>query len=256
MKPPPPARTFYGPQLAQGAARRQRRGAGLFAAFALFLGGCASTHYEIRVNASAPVQTARTGTYRIVDRVVPPQHALLYQDAAKIVRRAFAAKGMREATDGTEPDVLIVFGCGIGPATTRRTTVSQPVFLLVVGRVSYQRIQVGYTARGDPIYKEVPVQEPMRDEFAGVRTYPVDVKVFKKQLRLRAFENKDAADQVTPVEAWSVDATCEGEGQEIRQVLPALAAACMVYAGKNLPHPETIRLKDTDRNVAAITASR
>jgi hypothetical protein len=80
----------------------------------------------------------------------------------------------------------------------------------------------------------------------------VTVVVYEKYLRLTARENKEPVEGQPPTEIWTLDITSEGESKDIRKALPILAAASIDYVGKDSKGQKTIRIKDTDKDVAFI----
>lgn len=235
-----------------GQASRRRFLSAVFVTCALLLGGCASTTYDVKVTAQAQAQTKAPRSYRLVDQPVDEKFRPLYQEAIKIVRRALATKGLNELPGPAEPDWLITFNCTVGPPITNRTVGTEAVYVLVPGPVRYETVQVGTSANGTPIYQTVARQEPPTQQLYGYRDFPIDVTSFKKYLRWRAFENKLSGNTAQPQLAWSADATCESGDKDILKILPVLAAASMVYFGKSSDGSELIRIKATDRDVAAI----
>lgn len=224
----------------------------VFATCVFLLGGCASTTYEVKVTAQAQAPTKTPRSYRLVEQAVDERHRPLYHEAAKIVRSALATKGLTELPGPAEPDWFVSINCTVGPPITNRTVGTEAIYFMVPGPVRYETVQVGTSANGAPIYQTVARQDPPSQQLYGYRDYPIDVTFFKKYLRLRAFENRSAGNTVQPEVVWSADATCESEGAEVRKILPVLAAASMVYFGKSSDGSELIRIKATDRDVAAI----
>jgi hypothetical protein len=98
----------------------------------------------------------------------------------------------------------------------------------------------------------VTVQEPPTTEFDGYREYQVRVTVYEKYLKLSARENKPAVEGRPPTEVWAVDITSEGESRDVRKALPILAAASIDYVGKDSLGQKTIRIKDSNSDVAFV----
>ncbi len=221
-------------------------------ACALLLGGCASITYDVKVTAQAQALTTAPRSYRLVDQTVAEKQRPLYQEAAKIVRSALATQGLTELPAPAEPDWLISFNCTVGPPITHRTVGSEALYVTVPGPIRYETVQVGTSANGSPIYQTVARQDPPSQQLYGYRDFPIDLTSFKKYLRMRAFDNQPSGHPAQPQVVWSVDATCESEDRDFRKVLPILAAASMIYFGKSSDGSELIRIKATDRDVAAI----
>jgi hypothetical protein len=222
------------------------------AASAVLLGGCASASYDIRVTALARSETGKPKFYRIVEQTVEAKHQPLYQTAGKVVRSALASKGLTEVTGPAHADLAIVFNCGVGPAVTRRGVGTEPVYMLVPGPIRYETVQVGTNANGTPIYQTYARQDPPTHQLSGYRDIPIDVTILKKILRLKAIDPHTSTGDGPPTVVWTVDAMFESEDKNIEKLLPVLAAASMVYAGKTTEGTATIRITESDPDVKAI----
>jgi hypothetical protein len=222
------------------------------AGVALFATGCVNS-YELKVDSLAKPKAEEAVSYKIVNKnPAVPDDSLRYKEAAGFVRTALSGKGLYEASDAEKADLVVALDYGVGPPLSRRETVSEPVYVQLPGQIRVERVQVGTDRNGNPVYQSVTVQDPPRTEFAGYREYIVTVTVYEKFLRLNAAENKPAAEGRPPAEIWTVDVTSEGESKDIRKALPILAAASIDYVGKDSKGQKTIRIKDTDKDVAFI----
>jgi hypothetical protein len=217
----------------------------------VFLNGCA-TSYEVRVRALARDGAKLPTSYRLADTPDATQNPARYQAAGKILRVALAKKGLREAPAGTDAELLILFGCEVGPAITRRVTETSAVYMMVPGRTYTETVQVGTSANGSPIYQTITRQEPPTQQLAGYEDRPIDISIFRKSLRLKAVQNLPPGDNREPLAFWAVEASCDGESKDYAQVLPVLAAASMVYVGRVSDGIELIRLTDADQDVRSL----
>ena len=220
--------------------------------FTLLVGGCANS-YQVKVDSLAKPKAEESISYKIVNKNPEiPDDSLRYKEAAGFVRTALSGKGLYEATETEKADLVVALDYGVGPPQSRRETMSEPVYLTLPGRSRTERVQVGTDRNGNPVFQTVTIQDPPTTEFAGYREYVVTVTVYEKFLRLNATENKPAAEGRPPSEIWTVDVTSEGESRDIRKALPILAAASIDYVGKDSKGQKTIRIKDTDKDVAFI----
>ena len=235
------------------------RGGGLhrgwLIAAALLLGGCA-TSYEVRVRSLTRPEVKQPTTYRLAETPVGAEDPAIYREAAVVLRRALATKGLREGAVGTEPELLILVGCEVGLPTTRYTTESSPVHVMVPGRTYTETVQVGTSSSGEPIYQTVTRQEPPTQQIVGYQQFPVTTKIFRKHLRLKAVEYRPTGRHGVPLAFWAVEATCDGDSKDYVKVLPLLAAASMVYLGRASDGTELIRLSDRDKDVRHIKSGR
>jgi hypothetical protein len=214
--------------------------------------GCATTH-EVKVDSLAKPQAENAVSYEIKNRnPLVADDSLRYKEAAGMVKTALSGKGMYEAPPNTKPDMVVDLDYGVGPPQMRTETVSEPVYITVPGQIRTERVQVGTDSQGRPIYQTITVQDPPTTEFAGFREYLVTVVVYEKYLKLSAHENKEAAEGRPPSEIWTVDVTSEGESRDIRKNLPVLVAASIDYIGKDTQGQKTIRIKDSNKDIAFV----
>ena len=231
---------------------RRRFWAGLLAAGAVLLGGCASASYDIKVNAQAGNETTPTRSSRIAEQSVDANHRALYQEAAKVVRHALATKGLTEAAGATEPDLFIAIVCRVGPAVTRRTIENQTIDGTIPGRIRPETVQVGTGPNGTPIVQTITIQDPPTQVVDGYREIPVDSTTSTAPLRIPALQNTPTSRPDQPVVAWRLESVFDGEEQDLRKRLPALAAASMVDLGKNSGGVVIIRMRESDPDVKTI----
>lgn len=218
----------------------------------LLAAGCANST-TVKIDSLAKPKAEESISYKILNKnPAVDDDSLRYKEAAGYVRTALSGKGLYEAPDAQNADLVVSIDYGVGPPQSRREVVSEPVYVTLPGQMRTERVQVGTDRNGNPVYQTVTVQDPPRTEFAGYREYFVTVTVYEKFLRLNATENKPAAEGRPPSEIWTVDITSEGESRDIRKALPILAAASIDYVGKDSLGQKTIRIKDTDKDVAFI----
>jgi hypothetical protein len=223
----------------------------LSAACAL-LSGCATTHV-LKVDSLAKPKAADSISYEIKNKnPLVADDSLRYKEAANLVKTALSGRGMYEAPANTKADMIVDLDYGVGPPQMRKETVSEPVYITVPGQIRTERVQVGTDSQGRPIYQTITVQDPPSTEFAGFREYIITVTVYEKYLKLSARENKEVGEGRPVPEIWTVDITSEGESRDIRKHLPILVAASIDYVGKDTQGQKTIRIKDTNSDIAFV----
>jgi hypothetical protein len=218
----------------------------------LALGGCTST-YEVKVDSLAKPKAEQVVSYEIKNtNPLVADDSLRYKEASDYVKTALSGKGLYEAPPKVKPDIVVDLDYGIKPPESRKEMISEPVYVTIPGLVRTERMQVGTDAQGRPIYQTITIQEPPTTEFAGFREYAVTVTVYEKYLRLTARENAPAQEGRPPQEIWTVDVTSEGQSRDLRKHLPVLVAASIDYIGKDTQGQKTIKIKDTDKDVAFV----
>ncbi|MSU23643.1 MAG: DUF4136 domain-containing protein [Opitutus sp.] len=218
----------------------------------MFLAGCASST-EVKIDSLSKPNSEAAVSYRILNK--NPQVAddsLRFKEAAAYVKTALSGKGMYEATDNDHADVVVNLDYGVGPPQARREVMTEPVYLTMPGQIRTERVQTGTDRNGNAVYQTITVQDPPRTELAGYRDYTVTTIVYEKYLKLSAMENKVAAEGRPATEVWTVDVTSEGQSKDIRKNLPVLVGATIEYIGKDSHGQKTIRIKDTNSDVAFV----
>jgi len=230
------------------------------ATFALLVAGggllssCAHS-YEVKVDSLAKPKAEDSISYEIHNaNPEVSEDTLRYKEAVGFVRTALSGKGLYESPDPGKADLVVNVDYGVGPPQVRHETVSEPIYLTVPGNVYMETIQVGTDKSGRAIYTTVARQDPPTTEFAGFRDYVITTVVYEKHLKLSARENTPGTEGKPPTEIWTVDVTSEGESHDLRKALPVLAAATIDFVGKDSHGQKTIRLKDTDKDVAFVKA--
>jgi len=222
----------------------------LVAAAALFLAGCATT---VTVDSLAKPDAEKSISYRITNKnPLVADDSLRYKEAAGFVKTALSGKGMYEAPENTKPDLVVSLDYGVGPPEMRRETVSEPVYVEIPGERRTVQVQSGTTPTGQPIYSTIVVQDPPTTQLAGYRDYVITTVVYEKYLKLSAISTEPVAEGRPPSEVWTIDVTSEGESRDIRKNLPLLVAASINYIGKDSQGQQTIKIKDSDRDVAFV----
>jgi hypothetical protein len=223
-----------------------------FIAASLLLAGCATTH-QVKIDSLAKPDAEKSISYEIKNRnPLVADDSLRYKEAANLVKTALSGRGLYEAPPNTKADLIVDLDYGVGPPQMRKETVSEPVYITIPGQIRTERVQVGTDSQGRPIYQTITVQDPPTTEFAGFREYIVTVVVYEKYLKLSAKANAEPVEGRPPQEVWTVDVTSEGESRDIRKNLPVLVAASIDYIGKDSQGQKTIRIKDTNSDIAFV----
>lgn len=216
------------------------------------LSGCATTH-EIKIDSLAKPDAEAAVSYEIKNRnPLVADDSLRYKEAANLVKTALSGKGMYEAPPNTKADIVVDLDYGVGPPQMKRETVSEPVYITIPGQIRTERVQVGTDSQGRPIYQTITVQDPPTTEFAGFREYIVTRVVYEKYLKMSARENKEPVEGRPAQEVWTIDVTSEGESRDIRRNMPVLVAASIDYIGKDTQGQKTIRIKDSNSDIAFV----
>lgn len=222
------------------------------AAVALLATGCATTSYEVKVDAITRPVAANVQSYRLKSKnPALGEENLRYKEAADFVRTALSGKGLYEAPNEDAADMIVELDYGMESPRTKIERVSVPVYAQVGGGVRYDTIPV-VDSRGNTSLRTIAVYEPPRSELIGYDEMPRQVTVHEKYLRVTARENKPAAEGRPPNELWSVTATAEDESKDLRKYLPIMAAATSDYIGRDTGQQAVVRVKGDGEGVEFI----
>jgi hypothetical protein len=217
-------------------------------AFAVFSAGCATTAYEVKVDAiskpPAQVAGAELQSYKIKSKnPALGDENLRYKEAADFVKTALSSKGLYEAPSQERAYMIVELDYGMDAPRTKMETVSVPVYAQAGGGVRYEQVAVT-DSKGNTGYRTVAVYQPPRTELVGFDDVPRQVTIYEKYLRVTARENKPASEGRPPSEVWSVNVSAEDESKDLRKYLPILASATADYIGKDSTKQRTVKIKD------------
>ena len=221
---------------------------------AIFASGCAN-RYDMKVDA---ISRGGPATPQVAAAPAPEpvsyhirssknqedEDSLRFKEAARFVKTALSGRGMYEAPNAEQAEMIVDLDYGIGPPRALMEMRSEPIYITLPGRTYTERVQVGTDRNGNPIYQVVTMQEPPTTEYAGDREYQVMVVKYEKYLRMTARENKEATEGRPPPEVWTVDITTDGESKNLRKYIPIMAAASIDYIGADTRGQKSVTLKE------------
>ena len=139
------------------------------AAAVLLAAGCANST-TVKIDSLAKPKAEESISYKILNKnPAVDDDSLRYKEAAGYVRTALSGKGLYEAPDNQNADLVVSIDYGVGPPQSRREVVSEPVYVTLPGQMRVERVQVGTDRNGNPVYQTITVQDAPRTEFAGYR---------------------------------------------------------------------------------------
>ncbi len=222
--------------------------------FGLLLQAC-NTTYEMQVDAIANPQVVETDAESYV--LVPRDPAtdtsdLRYQETANWIRTALSAKGMYEALDPLEADMVIEVDYGMEPPRQEVRVFEVPEYRTIRGPGSYVLQQI---KGSDGKIRTVRVYVPGRvsTELIGYSQEARSILINEKYLVLTAKQNTLAeSGDVSAEELWSVTVKNEDESTDLREYLPIMASAATDYIGTDTQDATTVKLKSDDEVVAFV----
>jgi hypothetical protein len=221
---------------------------------ALLAAGCGTSTYRVKVDSISkpPAEAAEAQSYTLKskDPRLGPE-SLRYREAAGFVRTALSGKGLYEAPNTEQADVVVELEFGMDTPRTQTATVSTPIYAQVGGGVRYDTVPVT-DAKGVTTTRTVAVYQPPRSELVDYQNLPQAVTIYEKYLRLTARENKPAVEGQPAAELWSVQVTAEDESKDLRKYLPIMASASIDYIGKDSANSQQVKVKEDSAGVEFI----
>ncbi len=221
------------------------------AVLALLLYGC-NTTYEMEVDAIKNPNIQDADSYVIVPRD-PEQDVndLRYMETVAYIKTALSGKGMYEAINALEADMVIEVDYGMEPPRREMKVVEEPVFATIQEPDSYQTVSQRDPKTGRVITYTVRVPGRRSRELIGYQERLVAVIINEKYMELTAKENMlDAVSSDIPAqEIWSVRVRNYDENDDLREYLPIMAASVADYVGEDTETNHKVRLKDNDEVV-------
>ena len=224
------------------------------AALSLLMTGC-NTTYEMEVDAIKNPQIQDAETYVLVPRD-PEQDVndLRYNETVDYIKTALSAKGMYEAIDPLDADMVIEVDYGMEPPRREFKVVEEPVFATIQEPDRIQTVQQRDPKTGRIITYTVRIPGRRSRELIGYEERLVSVVVNEKYMELTAKENmmEAVASDVPAQEIWSVRVRNYDENDDLREYLPIMAASVADYVGEDTGDNQSVRLKENDEVVQFI----
>ncbi len=211
--------------------------------FGALLAGCATSRYDVKVDAISKPTPAATQSYKLKSK--DPrlgEENLRYREAAEYVKTALSGKGLYEAPSEEKADMIVELDYGMDAPRTKAERVSVPVYAQVGGGVRYESVPVT-DSRGNTSYRTVAVYEPPRSELVSYDNVIRQVAIYEKYLKITARENKASSEGRPPPELWSIHASAEDESKDLRKYLPIMASATIDYIGQDSSSQQVVKVR-------------
>jgi len=215
-----------------------------------WLAGCQSNTYNVKVNAIANEQKTAAGqSYRIVTKNGgDPRTDLRTREAVELVKTALSGRGLYEAPNPENADMVIEVDYDVEPPRVEFETRSTPVFARVSGGLRSVIVPTR-TSTGAVVYRQVTVMDPPSQELIGFEEKTIPVTIYEKYLRVSARENITSGDDTPPEQLWSVYVSNEAEDDDIRKALPVLASVIVDYIGVTTEQDQEVKVSSKTEEV-------
>lgn len=222
---------------------------------ALLLQACTTT-YEMQVDAIKNPQSVDpdADSYVLIPRD-PAQDTndLRYQETAGWIKTALSAKGMYEALDPLDADMVIEVDYGMEPPRQEVRIFEVPEYRTIRGPGYYTTQQVFNPQTNTTTTVRVYVPGPVSTELVGYSQQTRTIVINEKYMVLTAKQNKLAESGDSPAaELWSVTVKNEDESNDLREYLPIMASAATDYIGEDTEKATTVRLKSDDEVIGFV----
>lgn len=214
----------------------------------VFIAGCAST-VGVNVNSIVDTQLTPTGK-RYVLSSDKSEDDLFFREFSRYFDTVLQEAGYIKTTDREEADLDILFKFGISDGRTGMYTYASPIYDFVGG----ETITITEKTSDPNGQKVTTIRIPARLERVGSSIETRSYTVFNRTASLQARAiNKESADKSSAEEnestehlVWSIYVYSVGESNDLRRIMPYLAAAAAPYVGKNTGQLITVDLKPDD----------
>jgi hypothetical protein len=219
----------------------------------LFLSaGCART-YDVKVDAIHDPQVTGGNSYRIVAKEPSLQERdPNFDQAVALVKNVLSGKGMYEAPNPADAEVVVEIDYGVGPRRTKIETepgmemIDPMARLGVMDPIRASDPRMPRTADGRPVTiidKEDTVRaSSVYDKHLSIAARQVTAPSASGEQRLR--------------ELWRVEVAIEDEKDDLASVLPVMAGAAVDYIGVNTGSRQVVRVSESGEPVSFATGSK
>jgi hypothetical protein len=214
-----------------------RTGALFIALLILLLTGCA-TGVTVQVNAIADPSIQAPGKkYLLTNALVDgPKDDLFFREFAAYFEKALATKGYQRVEDRGAADIIVAFSFGVSDGRTGINTFSFPIYESFGG----ETITIRETDSGGNVTTRT-VTIPPRYQIVGTQfesqSYTIYAHTAMLEARLPAPEGQSGK------LLWKTVITSVNETNDLRTIMPYLAAAAAPYLGGNTGEQKKIELK-------------
>lgn len=174
---------------------------------------------------------------------------LYFREYGKYFREVLKKHGYHEVNQPEGADLAIYFSYGITGGAEVHHTYTRPVYAIVGGE-TIDITETETDAEGRKIKTTKTVTIPARSRVVGMETRRESYTVFTAHAVLEAREIYRAGHTDKDMQAlWEITITTTSKLDDLRRIMPMMAAASVPYLGKNTGEIVTIKLRDSDVRV-------
>jgi hypothetical protein len=175
---------------------------------------------------------------------------LYFREYGKYFLEVLKRNGYRQVNQPEDADLAIYFSYGITGGMEIHYTYTRPVYAIVGGETVDIR-ETETDAAGRKVKTTKTVTIPSTSRVVGVETRRESYTVFTAHAVLQAEEIHGTEGQTgNSMEAlWKTTITTTSKLDDLRRIMPIMAAASVPYLGKNTGEIVTVELRDGDAQV-------
>jgi hypothetical protein len=226
----------------------------LFTVF-LLLSGCATT-VDVNVNSIVDPTLAHTGKRYVLTSAnnKKAQNDLFFREFSRYFDAVLQQKGYEKAASLENADLEIFFKYGISDGRTGIYSYPSPIYDFVGGEF----ITITENAGGTTGQKVTTIHIPARLQQVGTDVQTRSYTLYNRTVSLEARTVTKSAEssaqrQKNPL-VWNTYIYSVGESNDLRKVMPYLAAAAAPYIGLNTGQQITVDLKHDNPEVLKLKA--
>ena len=175
---------------------------------------------------------------------------LYFREYGKYFLEVLKRSGYRQVNQPEDADLAIYFSYGITGGTEVHYTYTRPVYAIVGGEtVDIRETETDAAGRKTKTTKTVTI--PSTSRVVGVETRRESYTVFTAHAVLEAEEihgTKGRTDNIMGT-LWKTTITTTSKLDDLRRIMPVMAAASVPFLGKNTGEIVTVKLRDGDAQV-------
>lgn len=214
---------------------------------ALLLLGCAPRALQVQVDAISNPAVSDPGKRYLLKSGIANinENDLYFQEISRIVHRSLQQRGFSPVDKSDNAEIVILLNYGVGGGKTERYTYSTPVYDFVGGD-TYTIQETTKDSTGKETTTTSRIYVPLTTRVVGRDIREGSYTTYTAYLLLEARDPK--ADKDAPA-LWRATAEVTGPGNDLRGLMPVLAAALQPYLGENTGRVITLKLQPDDPQV-------
>jgi len=212
----------------------------------LLFAGCASKPI-VRINAITDSNQTQSGSNYILlsGSSETPENDLYFQEFSRYFHHILATNGFNKVDDLSVANVRIMFSYDVSDGRTGMYSHSWPIYD-TVGGYSYTITETSTDANGKQSVIKRKIHVPARLYRVGTEHETRSYTIYSHFAKLVAYDAANTDHQSTPI--WSILLQSNNDSNDLRTIMPYLAAAAKNFIGKNSGRQVSLKI-DSDSKI-------